>query len=53
MILFLIVAALLVLAALYLAHSAWTPFGSRGRRRLIQWARGWWRGDQAENRSEY
>ncbi|WP_158703338.1 hypothetical protein [Pseudonocardia dioxanivorans] len=47
-----VVVALLLFAAVYLARTAWSPYGARGRRRLVHWARGWWRGDQAENRDE-
>ncbi|AEA23111.1 hypothetical protein Psed_0857 [Pseudonocardia dioxanivorans CB1190] len=53
MFVFLIVVALLLLTTLYVARAAWSPYGGRGRRRLLHWARGWWRGDQAENRDEY
>jgi hypothetical protein len=45
--------ALLLLAATYRIRAAWSPFTTHGRRRVVYWARGWWRGDQAQNRDEY
>lgn len=47
----LVLVGLLLLAALaYRIRCAISPFGRRGRRRVLYWARGWWRGDQARNR---
>lgn len=51
MILALILAvALLAAAGIYRARCAWSPYGTRGRRRAVYWLRGWWSGDNAENR---
>jgi len=47
------VAALLLIAVIYRVRSAWAPFTTHGRRRALYWGRGWWRGDQAQNRDEY
>ncbi|GAA1877710.1 hypothetical protein GCM10009836_68880 [Pseudonocardia ailaonensis] len=45
--------ALLLLAALaYQVRCAISPFGKHGRRRLIYWGRGWWRGEQSVARDE-
>lgn len=49
----LIVAALLVFAVVYRVRAAWKPFTTRGRRRVLYWGRGWWRGEQAQNRGEH
>lgn len=49
----LILAALLLLGAIYRIRAAWKPFTTHGRRRVLYWGRGWWRGDQAQNRDEY
>lgn len=43
-------AALLLVA--YRVRCAWSPYGTRGRRRGYYWARGWWRGEQAQNRDD-
>ncbi|MFR9807079.1 hypothetical protein ACL02T_33000 [Pseudonocardia sp. RS010] len=45
-------ASLLLALTAYRIRAAWDPFTSRGRRRAVYWLRGWWRGDQAENRDE-
>jgi len=37
----------------YRVRAAWDPFTSNGRRRSIYWLRGWWRGEQAQNRDEH
>lgn len=49
----LILAAVLLAAGAYGARAAWAPFTHRGRRRGVYWARGWWRGQQAQNRDEH
>lgn len=51
----LLMSALVTLALLVLAYRircAVSPYGARGRRRLLYWARGWWRGDQSVARDE-
>lgn len=48
-----VLVALLLLAAVYVARALWDPFTTRGRRRVLWWARGWWHGEQAENRDDY
>lgn len=53
MILALILAAvLLLLFGVYRVRAAWSPFTTKGRRRLPYWWRTWWSGGQAENRDE-
>lgn len=53
MVLALILAVLgLLLLGAYRVRCAWSPYGSRGRRRGFYWVRGWWRGEQAQNRDE-
>lgn len=49
----LVLAVVLVLVGAYRARAAWSPFGRRGRRRGLYWLRGWWAGEQAQNRDEY
>jgi len=49
----LVVAGLLLLAALaYRIRCAISPFGSKGRRRLLYWRRTWWSGGQSVSRDE-
>ncbi len=48
-----VVAALLLLAVAYRVRAACAPFTTHGRRRGIYLLRGWWHGDQGENRDEY
>jgi hypothetical protein len=39
--------------AIYVAQCMWNPFTTRtGRRRAPLWLRGWWWGDQAQNRDD-
>lgn len=52
MILLGIVVVLVLLAVAYRIRCAWSPYGSRGRRRGFYWVRGWWRGDQAVARDD-
>lgn len=53
------ITALLLLAALaalygwYRLRCAWAPFTTKGRRRVLYWGRGWWSGQNAENRDDY
>jgi len=47
--------ALLLLAwlAIYIGQCMWNPFTTRsGRRRAPFCVRGWWRGEQAQNRDD-
>lgn len=49
----LVVAGLLLLAALaYRVRCAISPFGRKGRRRLLYWRRSWWNGGQTVARDE-
>jgi hypothetical protein len=39
--------------AVYVVRCLWNPFTTRsGRRRAPFWLRGWWRGEQAQNRDD-
>lgn len=53
MVLALILAVALLLAVVvYRVRCAWSPFTTRGRRRVLYWRRTWWSGGTAENRDE-
>lgn len=48
-----LVLLLLVRLAVYVVRCAWSPFITRtGRRRAPFWLRGWWHGEQAQNRDD-
>lgn len=52
LIVFLVVAFALIAVA-YRIMCAISPFTSKGRRRAFYWGRGWWRGDNAQNRGDW